>query len=262
MSENSTYVHDDPEMDKYLHLRATKSPLARLINRMMPSDPRPVFVPFAFAHASVFGLDGKRAKRRLVKLYILAAVILAATLGIISLLIQVPGLRFSILTLLITGLEQVMPTWAAIVITVVACGAAQIALGSFYEYNSYQKELNTFRPASNGFYNFWLKSAMYEEMIFRAGGHKWSWLDRARASAVFGFIHVFNMFYPFGAVVALMFTGFGLMLVYLWEYRRTGSEVEAVSLSAVVHALYNTLAVVLLAVVLIVALASVLITSL
>ena len=59
---------------------------------------------------------------------------------------------------------------------------------------------------------------------------------------VFGVVHVINIWYSFAAGLALSLTGFGFLLVYLWDYRRTRNQVSATAYSGVVHAVYNTLA--------------------
>ena len=64
----------------------------------------------------------------------------------------------------------------------------------------------------------------------------------------FGLAHVVNIWYSFAAGTALSMTGFGFLLVYLWYYRKYRSQIIATAAAATVHALYNAIALSLIAV--------------
>ena len=74
-------------------------------------------------------------------------------------------------------------------------------------------------------------------------------LDRLRACLLFGAVHILNIRYSFAAGLALSLTGFGFMAVYPWARKRYESQIVATSIAATVHALYNTLALLLLCVI-------------
>ena len=93
-------------------------------------------------------------------------------------------------------------------------------------------------------------------MLFRAGAEKWSLRHQLQASIVFGAIHITNIWYSFAAGIALSLTGFGFMLVYLWAYRRYRNPLVATAYAAIVHALYNMVAVTMLVTALLVMLVS------
>jgi hypothetical protein len=84
--------------------------------------------------------------------------------------------------------------------------------------------------------------ALYEEEDFRAGAEDWSIWQRVRSNALFGIVHIFNLFVPIAAVIGLGSAGWWFMAVYLRAYRNTGSRVSALEESGAVHAAHNRLA--------------------
>ena len=83
------------------------------------------------------------------------------------------------------------------------------------------------------------KAAMYEEQWFRMGAESWSFRQRATSCAMFGVVHVSNVFYPVTSLLVLMVAGAALMATYLREYKRSGSTERALLASAKMHAAYN-----------------------
>lgn len=125
---------------------------------------------------------------------------------------------------------------------------AVLKLGTFVKHSALQRELYKVTATKSRFYNLWLRMALREEMVFRAGGETWNWAQRIWASFVFGTIHIVNIWYSMAAGIALGLTGFGFMLVYRWYYYKTKSQTLATAASGVVlvHAIYNTIAISLL----------------
>ena len=83
------------------------------------------------------------------------------------------------------------------------------------------------------------KAAMYEEQWFRMGAESWSLRQRVTSCALFGLVHVSNVFYPVTSLFVLMFAGVALMATYLREYKRSGSTERALLASTKLHAAYN-----------------------
>ena len=165
-------------------------------------------------------------------------------------LLFVPGLNQSVVSLLTRGLETFLPTgWATATAWTVGM-AGVFLMGDFTDYTPSQKSLHSLRATKWGVYNALLLFALWEEQAFRSGSEKWSWRERVRASVCFGAIHVVNIWYSFAAGIALSVTGFGFLLVYLWYYRKYRIQIIATAAAATVHALYNAIALSLIAVVL------------
>lgn len=230
-----------PPVDDLRARRNTTSPFGRFLAWALPRDPRPTFVWPLLAHGYV-----SRTKGRVVRLGIISAVLLAMTMGMITLLLNVPGLNYSVVTLITKAFSFILPEWLARALAWIVGLVAMFSIGDFTAHTAAQKRLESLSPTRSGFYNMWLRAALWEELTFRAGAEKWSWLDRFRVSVVFGCMHIVNIWYSMAAGIALSLTGFAFMMVYLWEYRRTKNQVAAVSVSATVHALYNTLAILVL----------------
>lgn len=86
------------------------------------------------------------------------------------------------------------------------------------------------------------KAAEREEIAYRKGAEHWTNGQRAWSCVRFGFIHVWNIVIPFGFVIALMFGGAYLMIVYLRAYRRTHIQSYAVEVATRAHAAINMVA--------------------
>lgn len=222
------------------HQRADHGPLARFLRWAMPRDPEALYVPPFLAHAA--------AKRNgsIWRFLPLVVMLFAATVALVYLFLQVPYMNYSVVSLLTKFFGLFLPPG-------LAAGAAWglgiyavLKLGSFVKHTDLQQALDNEPASKNGFYNFWLKLALWEEMIFRAGCEKWTWAERIRASFIFGTVHIINIWYSFAAGIALSLTGFAFLLVYLWDYRRTKSQVSATAISGTVHAMYNTFVMVVL----------------
>ena len=201
--------------------RPDKGLLAKFLQWSMPKDPGALYVPPRVAHIIVTA---------------------RGSVGLIILLLQVPFLRPSAVGLLTQLFGLFVPQGLAAGLAWGVGICAIIGLGPIVEHSDFQRMLDNQPASKSGIYNAWLRLALWEEVAFRAGCEKWTWLERIRASMVFGVVHIINIWYSFAAGVALSLTGFGFLLVYLWDYRRTRNQVSATAYSGVVHAVYNTLA--------------------
>ena len=223
--------------------RPRKGAMAWLFNRVMPTDSRPAFVwPKLVAAIEDTGHFGKRW------LTAIAVVLVAMTIATVKALLLIPGLDSSVVELLTSIFETFLPArWATGVAW--AAGAVGVFLiGDFTNYTKQQKALHSLKATRCEAYNTLLLFALWEEQAFRSGSERWSWCERVRASVCFGLAHVVNIWYSFAAGTALSMTGFGFLLVYLWYYRKYRSQIIATAAAATVHALYNAIALSLIAV--------------
>lgn len=202
--------------------RPKKGVMAWLFRRAMPQDARPTFVwSRLVTEIENAGYFSRR------KFSILAVGLIIMTIAMIKMLLFVPGLNQSVVSLLTRGLETFLPTgWATA--TAWTVGMAGVFLMG----------------------NFLLLLALLEEQAFRSGSERWNWRERVRASVCFGLLHITNIWYSFAAGIALSVTGFGFLLVYLWYYRKYRIQIIATAAAATVHALYNAIALSLIAIVL------------
>ena len=164
-------------------------------------------------------------------------------------LLFVPGLNQSVVSLLTRGLETFLPAgWATVTAWTVGM-AGVFLMGNFTNYTPAQKLLHKIKATRYDVYNTILLLALLEEQAFRSGSERWNWRERVRASVCFGLLHIMNIWYSFAAGIALSVTGFGFLLVYLWYYRKYRIQIIATAAAATVHALYNAIALSLIAVV-------------
>ena len=162
----------------FTHRRPKKGLMAKFLNATMPADPKPVFVwPQLVVEAS-----RKHVFFRTRNLTFVSLTLLLATMGMIYLLLQVPFLDQSVVKLMTRGLETFIPSgWATGVAWTVGM-IGTMAIGSFTNHDSVQRELQS-RPATKyKVYNFVLMAALWEEQAFRSGSEKWSWPQRVRGS--------------------------------------------------------------------------------
>lgn len=237
---------DKPTFERGVHLvhselmivhRPRKGAMAWLFRRAMPQDPKPAFVwPRLVAAIENVGYFSRRG------FSVLAVGLIIVTIATVKILLFVPGLNQSVVSLLTRGLETFLPTvWATGVAWVV--GAAGVFLaGDFTNYTKIQRSLHSLKATGCGVYDTLLLFALLEEQAFRSGSEKWSWRERVRASVCFGLAHIVNIWYSFAAGIALSATGFGFLLVYLWYYRKYRSQIIATAAAATVHTLYNVIA--------------------
>ena len=226
--------------------RPQKGVMAWLFKKGMPQDPKPVFVwPRLVTEIENAGYFSRR------KFSILAVGLIIVTIATIKALLLVPGLNQSVVGLLTRGLETFLPTgWATIAAWVVGTTGVFL-IGSFTSnYTPSQRLLYSLEATGCGVYDTLLLLALIEEQAFRSGSEKWNWRERVRASVCFGLLHIANIWYSFAAGIALSATGFGFLLVYLWYYRKYRIQIIATAAAATVHALYNAIALSLIAVVL------------
>ncbi len=83
------------------------------------------------------------------------------------------------------------------------------------------------------------KFAMREEILFRAGCENWTLVQKVKSCISFGLIHLSMLIVPLGASLALCAGGAGLMICYLYYFKRTKSQQAALVGSAVIHTTYN-----------------------
>ena len=224
--------------------RPRKGIMAWLFRRAMPRDTRPTFVwPKLVATIE----DARYLDRRW--LTAVAAVLIAMTIAAIKALLLIPGLDSSVVNLLTRGFATFLPRGWATGAAWVAGAVGVFLIGDFTNYTKKQKSLHGLKATGCGVYDTLLLFALMEEQAFRSGGEKWSWRERVRASVCFGLAHVVNIWYSFAAGIALSVTGFGFLLVYLWYYRKYHSQIVATAAATTIHALYNVIALSLIAVV-------------
>ena len=224
--------------------RPKKGVMAWLFRRAMPQDTRPTFVWSRL----VTEIENAGYFSRL-KFSILAVGLIIMTIATIKALLMIPGLDSSVVGLLTSIFETFLPArWATGAAWIV--GATGVFLmGNFTSYTKKQKSLQSLKATGCGMYNTLLLFALLEEQAFRSGSERWNWRERVRASVCFGLLHVTNIWYSFAAGIALSVTGFGFLMVYLWYYRKYRSQIIATAAAATVHALYNAIAISLIAVV-------------
>ena len=223
--------------------RPRKGIMAWLFRRAMPRDTRPTFVwPKLVATIE----DARYLDRRW--LTAVAAVLIAMTIAAVKALLLIPGLDSSVVNLLTRGFATFLPRGWATGAAWVAGVAGVLLIGDFTNYTKQQKALHSLKATRCEAYNTLLFFALWEEQAFRSGSERWSWCERVRASVCFGLAHVVNIWYSFAAGTALSMTGFGFLLVYLWYYRKYRSQIIATAAAATVHALYNAIALSLIAV--------------
>lgn len=209
----------------------------------MPRDTRPTFVwPKLVATIE----DARYLDRRW--LTAVAAVLIAMTIAAVKALLLIPGLDSSVVNLLTRGFATFLPRGWATGAAWVAGAVGVFLIGDFTNYTKKQKSLHGLKATRCGVYDTLLLFALLEEQAFRSGSEKWSWRERVRASVCFGLLHITNIWYNFSAGIALSVTGFGFLLVYLWYYRKYRSQIIATAAATTVHALYNVIALSLIAV--------------
>lgn len=209
----------------------------------MPRDTRPTFVWPNLARA--IG-DARYFDQRW--LTAIATVLIIVTIATIKVLLLIPGLDSSVVGLLSCFFETFLPAEWATGAAWVAGAVGVFLIGDFTNYTPSQRSLHNAKATRCESYNMLLLLALLEEQAFRSGSEKWSWRERVRASVCFGLLHITNIWYNFSAGIALSVTGFGLLLVYLWYYRKYRSQIIATAAAATVHALYNAIALSLIAV--------------
>lgn len=223
--------------------RPRKGIMAWLFRRAMPRDTRPTFVwPKLVATIE----DARYLDRRW--LTAVAAVLIAMTIAAVKALLLIPGLDSSVVNLLTRGFATFLPRGWATGTAWVAGAVGVFLIGDFTNYTKKQKSLHGLKATRCGVYDTLLLFALLEEQAFRSGSEKWSWRERVRASVCFGLLHITNIWYNFSAGIALSVTGFGFLLVYLWYYRKYRSQIIATAAATTVHALYNVIALSLIAV--------------
>lgn len=227
----------------YVHIQ--RGIIAKVLGWVRPKNTNTTYVFPAMAHQSV-RVMGPRFRT----LVGIAFALIVVTIVTISILMQVPVLQLSVVKVLTNLFELFLPSTIASILAWVVGIIAALSLGSFIHLTPQQKQLDTLPATRSKFYTLILRLATWEEIVFRAGAENWTWWQRIRMSLMFGFIHITNIWYSLAAGIALSLTGFGFMLVYLWAYKKYKQQWYATSVSSVLHALYNIVALSLVAIVL------------
>ena len=94
-------------------------------------------------------------------------------------------------------------------------------------------------PHTYGFFN---RAAVYEEQAFREGAENWHTGQRLVSCLVFGAVHMTNLIYPLATILPLALGGAVFMAVYLRTYRKTRFRRSAVLAAALLHRVYNRIA--------------------
>lgn len=226
------------------HKRAKRGLMAKFLAKTLPPDPKPTFVS-GFLAEMVLKANSVSHWR----LSLLAPPLMGITIVSIMLLNEVPLLDYSVVQVLTNFFSLFFSHGWATGFAWTLGIVAVVAIGSFVDHDMLQRNLDDLPATKNHFYNLWLRLALWEEMVFRAGSEKWTWAERIRASFLFGIVHIVNIWYSMGAGLALGLTGFGFMLIYQWNYRKTQNQIFATAVTGAVHAMYNIAAISLIAVV-------------
>lgn len=89
------------------------------------------------------------------------------------------------------------------------------------------------------FYSGLLASALEEEVQFRMGSESWTFWQRARSCAQFGFAHITTPIVALLTLGGLALVGVVFMWVYLREFKESGDPRRAAVTAAYFHADYN-----------------------
>lgn len=227
----------------YVHIQ--KGIIAKVLGWVRPKNTNTTYMFPAMAHQGVRAL-GPRFRT----LIGIAIALMVATIIMIALLIQIPVLQLSVVKVLTNVFGLFLPSVMASALAWVVGLIAVFSLGTFIHLTPQQRQLDNIPANRSKFYTFILRLATWEEIVFRAGAEHWTWWQRIRMSLMFGFIHITNIWYSLAAGIALSLTGFGFMLVYLWAYKKYKQQWYATSVASVLHALYNIIALSLVAIVL------------
>lgn len=227
--------HDDMELrDPEPFHRPETNIWFRLTNRLLPPPP-PDHVILGYGDL-----------RRLIKRwhYLLGipmlVLFLAITVGEARLW---KPLTYSPLTFLLFGLLWLWDHigWPGIVVWVVGCWALWMALRKWHRRWLRRHGMGR-RFASVNSVGLLNTMAVVEEQWFREGAENWSGRQRFMSCFGFGVAHMANLFYAFSTILPLSLGGYLFMRVYLHEYRKTGSRSHAILAAALVHRVYNRVA--------------------
>lgn len=149
---------------------------------------------------------------------------------LVGLVTAVPWLGVSPAILLLSLYGNILPSWLAMICTVVSGYWFVRLLSGDMAISRHCKG----KPLD--------RAAMHEEQWFRAGAESWSIWQRIYSCAAFGAVHLVNFIYPVASLIVVGLVGAVFMATYLREYRRSGSYERAALASAKLHAAYNRFA--------------------
>lgn len=166
--------------------------------------------------------------------YASAVPMIAAFIGLVYVQnLAFPWMKHSVISGFLAGTDFVgLPGWAGIPLFIVL----YVLYGRFVDEYRYGQ---SFSEHTYGFFN---KAAVFEEQAFREGSEHWSFGQRIRSCLAFGAIHMVNLIYPLAAILPLALCGAAFMFVYLRAYRNTPFRRTAVLKAAVLHRVYNRIA--------------------
>lgn len=219
-----------------MFVRPNGSAFQRLLMRLMPPAPER-HIAYTF---------GELRPLHRGEHYKIAIPAIISVLGLINLQVRlIPALGFSPLTLWITGAESFgfLPSWVALIIFFVVLrflrGRGRRRTRTMTTENGLAGTIRTGHGWKFGFFN---EAAIYEEQAFREGYENWTRWERIRANLVFGAVHQSNLFYPFATILPLAVGGAIFGHIYQREFERTNFRRSAVLEAAVVHRVYNKVA--------------------
>lgn len=164
--------------------------------------------------------------------YVVASPLILVILGLVQLQIHLlPVMQYNVIT-------GIMAIGEAVGLNgLIALGVA-LALIMLFHRRGAAAPLSQSRHT----YGFFNKYAVYEEQGFREGAESWNLRQRIISCLVFGAIHMTNLIYPLATILPLALGGAVFMAVYLRVYRRTKFRRSAVLTAALVHRVYNRIA--------------------
>ena len=167
--------------------------------------------------------------------YFIGLPLIAVILGLVQLQIHyLPFMKYSVISgMFAVGSWFGLKEWMTLVIFIVLTAVVR---------NVFDKKGDNPLSISKHTYGFFNKFAVYEEQGFREGAENWTFGQRVTSCLVFGAVHMTNLIYPLATILPLALGGAVFMAVYLRVYRRTRFRRSAVLTAALVHRVYNRLA--------------------
>ncbi len=213
--------------------RPTSGVYTRLLMRLMPPAPERHIV-YSF---------GELKERFRWYHYLLGAPAILAILYLINTQIEAfPFMKYSVVSGLMAAAGMLplkgWALWIALVMLYFVYGIIRSIYTDKHE-EERNKQPSSYSPHTYGFFN---KAAVYEEQAFREGSEHWNTGQRLMSCLAFGAIHLTNLIYPLATILPLALGGALFMFVYLRVYRQTKFRRSAVLAAALVHRVYNRLA--------------------
>ncbi|HSX32723.1 MAG TPA: CPBP family intramembrane glutamic endopeptidase [Candidatus Saccharimonadales bacterium] len=174
--------------------------------------------------------------------YALALPFLATFIALVLTQIHfIPVMKYSVISGFIAVTAWLhLPIWLGLVLLVVAIAIISgVRESKRRGSKTSASSLMSTSPYTIGFFN---KAAVSEEQAFREGSENWTPWQRVVSCFAFGALHMINLWYPLASILPLALGGGLFMFVYLRTYRRTKFRRSAVLAAAVMHRVYNRIA--------------------